>query len=384
MEQKTLYDLFVKTVQSEMTQEALGDSVKEIVDSKTMSELYRLSKRHDLAHIVSAGLRKSGLLVNSEYEPLFVKEEYLAVYRYERMKYVYDQVCDIFGKSGISYVPLKGSVIRPFYPEGSMRTSCDIDILIREEQLDKAVAVLLEQGFFFEGKNYHDVSLFYSDNIHLELHFSIKENTDSLDRILECAWENAILIKNCQYSFTKEFFIFYLFAHISYHFVSGGCGFRSILDIWIVKHKMGMTYLDSKELLEKAGIFKFAEKISKLADDCFVNQTMDGFDCELLAFVFEGGAYGSTENEIMLSKAKNGTTFKYVINRLFLPYGTMRDLYPVLKRLPVLLPLFWLIRAVNKVIKGKSCEMISEIKTVHDMPKLKMTAAKELCNKLGL
>ena len=45
-----------------------------------------------------------------------------------------------------------------------------------------------------------------------------------------------------------------MFAHMLYHFISGGCGIRPLMDIWIAEHKMGITYTEAKDLLETAGI----------------------------------------------------------------------------------------------------------------------------------
>lgn len=59
------------------------------------------------------------------------------VYCYKRMNYEYEQVCDALEKAEIPFIPLKGVVIREYYPEPWMRTSCDIDILVREKNLKK-------------------------------------------------------------------------------------------------------------------------------------------------------------------------------------------------------------------------------------------------------
>ena len=71
----------------------------------------------------------------------------MSVYRNEQIKYAFAQICDTFELSSIPYIPLKGSVIRPYYPKESMRTSCDIDILVKEENHEAAIDVLVQRGF---------------------------------------------------------------------------------------------------------------------------------------------------------------------------------------------------------------------------------------------
>ncbi|MBO4954226.1 MAG: nucleotidyltransferase family protein, partial [Clostridia bacterium] len=36
----------------------------------------------------------------------------------------------------IDFMPLKGAVIRQYYPEPWMRTSCDIDIHVKKDRLE--------------------------------------------------------------------------------------------------------------------------------------------------------------------------------------------------------------------------------------------------------
>ena len=108
------------------------NSIKDRITPELLALVYRLAKKHDLAHIVSRFVYCNQI----EAEPnLFAKlqrEEIISVYRYERMKYVYEEICSVFDEIKVAYVPLKGSVLRSYYPYESMRTSCDIDVLVRE------------------------------------------------------------------------------------------------------------------------------------------------------------------------------------------------------------------------------------------------------------
>ncbi|MBO5136588.1 MAG: nucleotidyltransferase family protein [Clostridia bacterium] len=55
-----------------------------------------------------------------------------------------------------------------------MRTSCDIDILIHEEDIEKAKSILInEYGYTDHRKGTQDVSLFSPKGIHLELYYDL-------------------------------------------------------------------------------------------------------------------------------------------------------------------------------------------------------------------
>ena len=384
MEATALQNLFIEILRCELNEEKLNNSVKCQLTTDIISALFSLSKRHDLAHIVSSCLYKNGLLTDGEMLAKFSKEEITSVYRCEQIKFAYSQICDILNKNSIAYIPLKGSVIRPYYPKENMRTSCDIDILIKEEMLSFAINAFSEEGFRVGEKNYHDISLYSKNNVHLELHFNILENNSSIDAILKDAWQYSSHIHDNCYEFSKEFFIFHIFAHMSYHFLSGGCGVRSLMDIWIMKHKMGMVPNQAKKLLEKAGIYQFAIEIENLAEACFSAKPMDNFTNILLSYIVNGGVYGTSKNRIKLTNANSNNTFVYTLKRLFPPYYKMIAHYPKLKKIPVLLPFYWVARLTKRVFSSKSTRALNELKAVSNMPQNEINIMKEIRTRMKI
>lgn len=384
MEVKTLQDIFIKILRSELTETELDASVKEQLTPDVISALYSLSSRHDLSQIVFNSLHKCGLQNEDSMYSKFNRRAIMSVYRNEQMKYAYNQICDIFNKESIPYIPLKGSVIRPYYPEESMRTSCDIDILVKEENLESAIDSLVQKGFRCGERHYHDVSLFSPANIHLELHFNIQENINKLDAVLKNAWQYTKLTDGSRYKFTDEFFVFHMFAHMSYHFLGGGCGIKSLMDIWVMEHRMGVTYESARELLEKAGIYRFAAEISKLAEICFSDKPKDKFSDTILSYIFSGGIYGTSQNKIAVKKSKNKSTIIYSLQRLFMPYKSMVIIYPILKKLPFLLPFCWIARFFKMLFEGKSKSALGEIKTANNVTDDQISVIVQMREYLGL
>lgn len=360
----------------------------DLINSKLTPELllsiYRLAKKHDLAHVVSKFVYSNRIEIDQELQELLKREEIVSVYRHEQMKYAYGKICSAFDETEIAYIPLKGSVIRPYYPYESMRKSCDIDILIHEEDLERALNALEARGFLRGNRGYHDVSLYSPNKILLELHFSIQENRENLDAVLKDAWKYAVLTGGFRYAFSKEFFVFHIFSHMAYHFLSGGCGIRSLLDIWIMEHKMEISYTCAKELLKKAGIYRFAMEMSRLAEQCFTHNNRDVFADSVLNYIFQGGVYGSAENHIAVDKSKNNGSVFYVLRRLFLPYKSMIITYPFLKKIPVLLPVCWVIRWINVLYAGKSKRVVSELSCANNMSAEKIEEVTAICSRLGL
>lgn len=70
-----------------------------------------------------------------------------------KINHEYNRICDALESVEISFLPLKGSVLRQYYPEPWMRTSCDIDILVHENDLEKTTEYLVRDlGYIYDRK----------------------------------------------------------------------------------------------------------------------------------------------------------------------------------------------------------------------------------------
>ena len=189
---------------------ALTETVSASVESD--EELYALASKHDLAHIVADALNQAQSIGGGDTAKAFKKAQYLAVYRYEQSRFVLDELSACLTEAKIPFLPLKGAVLRDYYPAAWMRTSCDLDILVRESDLDRAVNALTETlGYRYEGKGAHDVSLAASGNQHVELHYSIsgENHAAGAARILSNVWEHTCADGECRLKLPDA--VFYLY-----------------------------------------------------------------------------------------------------------------------------------------------------------------------------
>ncbi len=365
---------------------SLDDSRRlcDTVDADAARELYVLSKAQDLSHIVSYVASRDQLSIDAAMKGRFERDELMSHFRSESMKVAYEQICRTLDATEIPYLPLKGSVVRPYYPMDSMRTSCDIDVLIHQEDLERAVAAFVALGYKEEARAYHDVSLYSPEGVHLELHFSICENMQSLDGVLAEAWEYARVVEGYRYEFTPEFFSFHMLAHMAYHFLSGGCGIRPLMDLWVMEHRMGIPYLLAESLLRRAGIYTFASEMAALAERCFTEGDAAVACDDAVCYLLDGGVYGSLANAVAVSTAETGSSFRYFLRRLFLPYREMVVGYPVLRRAPVLLPFFWVVRIFKTIFGGKTRRVLNEVSRVKQARDGAVDDAVRLRKRMGL
>ena len=118
-ERQILFELLKNEVLGKKT--ALG-----ALDDGTARRLLSLAEKHDLSFLVADGLQKSGAVDKDL--PVYTEinnEIYKTIRRTEQFNHTIKTVKSIFSDAKIKFVPLKGAVIRGYYPNELMRTSCD-------------------------------------------------------------------------------------------------------------------------------------------------------------------------------------------------------------------------------------------------------------------
>ena len=321
----------MELIASEVCSMTIDKSQYTLTDEELV-KLYKLAKAHDLAHLVGDALIKNNLIEDGEIKAKFQKQMMLAVYRYEKINYELGRLRKVLNEAKIPFIPLKGSVIRQYYPEPWMRTSCDIDVLVHEEAVDQAAQSIVEKlGYAYEKKQYHDISLMSDGGVHLELHHTIKENKANIDALLSECWDYAAPSDDYECCFTNEFFYFHQIAHASYHFLHGGCGVRPILDLYLLQRKMPFDSTVLDEMLERSGIKKFFEAAQALSEVWFGSGEHTDVTRRMEDYLLRGGVYGSTQNSMAVGQQKEKGRLGYIINRIWLPYELLCITYPRLK-----------------------------------------------------
>ena len=95
MELKT-EQIFFELLRCEMNGVTLLEEIKNLITLEKLPALFKLSKQHDLVHLVADALDKNDLLPeNTEARKRFLQERKMAVYRYEQIQYELDEICRI-------------------------------------------------------------------------------------------------------------------------------------------------------------------------------------------------------------------------------------------------------------------------------------------------
>ena len=371
--------IFIALVRSEILEEPLDPKILKKITPETLEELYMVSKNHDLAHVVAVALKKHGLMKHDKFSKKYVKQMHAALMRYESIKHEQNQIYQVFEKEGITFVPLKGSVIRKYYPDRWMRTSTDIDILVKEKELEKAKAALKKKLEYAEGRQrYHDVSMYAPSGVLLELHFQITENMKNIDKSLKKVWNYVKPMEEGRYRsvMTPEYLLFHSYAHMVYHFVNGGCGVRFVVDSWILEHSLTYDEAVFWKLCKESKIDTFVESVRKLARIWFADEKHNDMSKKMQTYIITGGVFGTMETKVMARKTQTAGHYRYLLTRVFIPYQEFCSSYPILEKMPWLYPYYAvkrLFKIFNKQIARNAVQEIQMNKNIqqNDIDQLK-------------
>ncbi len=362
----------------------LKEAEREAVRGADAEKLRSLAAVHDLSHLLAYGLDRNGLADAQAKNDIF-----MAAFRCEQLNYELEAISEVLNSVQIRHIPLKGSVLRRYYPEPWMRNSGDIDVLVAESELETAIAELVEKLGYREGDRWtHDVSLFSPSGVHVELHFDLVE--DSYARasaaVLADVWEclEPVAEGSFRLEMSDEMFYLYHIAHMAKHFENGGCGVRPFIDMWILENLVEHSNEKRDSVLQKAELLRFADSCRKLTAYWFGGAEADVITLQMADYILRGGVYGTLENGFAAQKGKNGGKLGYVFSRLFPSLSAMSPRFPTLKKYPVLLPFFWVYRVFLMVKSGRMSTTSNELKLASSVSGDKASAAERFIKNIGL
>ncbi len=337
------------------------------------AQLYKLSKKHDAVHLVAYGLQKSGLKPkDTELIKKFRKGLLFAAYRVEQIERAQKGSIEILSENQIPFILLKGAVARDYYPEPWMRTSYDVDILIKKEDFDKAVKAFDEKGYTISKKSAYDILIIAPNDVHVELHFNFMCYSPKIKDTVAVPdiWEKAVQKSEYEYALTDEMFYYFHVSHMAKHVTIGGCGLKPFIDMYLLyQHD---NFNKSNSYIKEIGLENFEKNARHLFNVWFYDEKHNSITQQLENYIFSGGAYGSLKNKVSVGQIRTGGKKTYILSRLFMRYDVLKGVFPILKKHKWLTPLFQVVRWFKVIFSGRmgwSMKelMLSGVSTKSDM-----------------
>ena len=343
---------------------AVSGEAKTLPEGFDLEAAMPLIQKHKINNLIYYGARNCGVDTSSSVMKSLFLVTYQAMCADERQREQLARVFSVFDANGIEYMPVKGVLMKARYPKPDMRIMGDADVLIRLEQYEKIRPIMESLGFTEKLESDHEL-IWTHPSLYLELHKRLipSYNYDYAAYYGD-GWQLGHSSKEnpCRYEMADEDEMIYLFTHFAKHYRDGGIGVRHMLDLYLyrkTKPDLNMEYLMTE--LKKLQLDAFYENIYRTLDAWFEGGQSDEMTAHISDFIFRSGVYGERDAhriaQGLRDKANEGGSNKQVRKRawlklIFLPYGSMREKYPVLGKCPILLPIMWVVRWLSALFKN--------------------------------
>lgn len=290
---------------------------------------------------------------NNELLNLTVKEE-IAI----------NQVSILFNAHSIAHIFLKGSETKKLYRYQELRTKNDIDILVKKSDFKKACEVMEKEfNISILCSTDHDVTYMLPNiNVHIELHHSINQDLPKdIKYLLKEPFNEAYKIDNSyRYTLTNTQMLLHALYHSISHFKMCWHWITMLLDIYYLS-KLDIDF----DMIKQARLDTYYHAISNILHCALGNKILNQAEKYYLDLCFSDKSY--IEN--VYSLAKHNSKLRYYLYRIFMPYKELSSYYKSLNKMPILYPIYLIIRAVrisfNKIARKNVKDDFDNFKVIN-------------------
>lgn len=329
---------------------AITGAGTQLPDGFSIEEAESFAVKQNIVTLIYDGSVKCGV---SAKEPVMQRmfQRYVPLMLHsERQLMEVERIFKVFDENGIDYLPLKGCTMKKHYPKPELRYMGDADILIRSEQYDRIQTVMEKLGFERGLENDYEYH-WRNSGLNVELHKSLVSSAYGFFYdYWKDAWNRAKNPAGTRFTLSSEDDFLFQLIHFAKHYRKSGIGVRYLLDLWVflkTHPNLDEAYLEQE--LSRLNLSAFYQNVRDLMCAWFEDGEPTGKIDFITDYLFSGNSWGSWKNtQVYNVCAKNGSNsmgkISFLVSKLFPPLTTMRFQYPLLKKMPVLLPVFWVLR----------------------------------------
>lgn len=331
-----------------------------------IDKLIILCKHHALLPILYKACVKYNIELDQNQKALLTKEYQRALYQEATQEMEKESILEALSNNHIKCMPLKGSIIKYLYPSPELRTMSDLDILFENKKTKEVKKLLESLGYKCLKNGGTDDEYKKPPFMNVEMHrIMVDGNFEMIADYYSNIWDVIKPTKENSYIYemTKEDFYIHMVAHVARHYAIGGIGIRFVIDEWLYlkayQDILNWDYINSE--FEKINLLKFATNFKTLTIKWFKGLETTSLEEEMTRYIFNSGTHGSIKNEqsIKVVLGKDGmdnfksSKIKYIFKMIFPSFKYMSARNHILKKIPILLPYFYLQRIFVAIFKKR-------------------------------
>lgn len=287
------------------------------------------------------------------------------------------QLHQLLEKHGIDYCVMKGSASAWYYPTPTQRTMGDVDFLVAPQTIPRVTEILKSEGFTPWEEEHVCHIVFQKPGTHLEMHFEpagmpqgkagdlMKDYlADIFDRTETVEIDGMVFRKPSDFHHGLI-----LLMHTYHHLLSEGIGVRHLVDWGAFINALDEDVFADLfvEKLKAIGLWQFTKIISGAAHVYlgvpyrkWMGEIDRKLSADLMDDILQGGNFGRKDSSrvyqglAISDRGKDGLT-KTSVGQVFSSLSALaKNRYPVFQKMPVLLPVGWVmigIRRAGKIIR---------------------------------
>lgn len=346
--------------------------------------LYKLAVRNAVQGILYLAVQNGTVTLSVETEAKLQKSYMAILAREASQQEEIEYIRDTFTKENIEFMFLKGTHLKKLYPTPQMRFMVDMDILVKEESMNKGGKLILARGFTQEMNNGKDIVLIKKPFLTIELHKMLFVEDYFMHDYFKGVWDRVEKTSNCEYKMPINDLYVYTLAHLAEHYLEAGSCFRPLMDLFLMEQKydnlLDFDYIN--EQFKEIGIEKFAVKIRQLYK-CAFDGTEYNDDLITMENYIVFGAPVNNASEVANVARTSQSKSQRLLNSLFPSLRHMKLRYSILEKLPILLPVFWIVRIFEFIFK-KNDEITSKKERISNVDSESVNIMKDIFEKSGL
>ncbi len=342
---------FIRLISAAVNQESVPDKICD------WGKILELAKAHDVAGLICYALDSMERKPHNYKE--FCNLRNFLLMKSINQSYEAATLFHVLDTNKIEYVALKGVELKKLYPSSDMRSMSDIDILIKEKDYEKVSERMLKLGYYIKKQKAEEIEFWKKPYMVVEVATTMLAEVQSgMEWYFKDYWQKLKKSETYRYRQTDEDYFIYHFVHLSKHYSMYGTGVRPFIDIYVYlknkKDTLDWTYIEDE--LNKLKLWEFSKNAIRLSEYLFGSGDKDDILEEMEEYVLSNSLFGTMENKISTRVIENGKVvglkrlkLKRYFFAIFPSLRTMKNLYPDLKKYPVLLPFYWVRRIISRV-----------------------------------